>query len=246
VAEAYFLSESDKAAIQGLLTEASARRVGTTGRQGSESVDHEEHQAPEVYVARIPAGGIPGLSLALGTSIVDEPGHAECDIYRVVPVSAGVGDVEIRVVEGLKRRVYNLLQVAITGGRWALVTRDKFGFWMADAPAIWEFFKPVFFVSGGLYVGLIVSRAAGAGGAEVVLASSVYGVPTDFGTTLNTLYPARYLGVDSNDDPYWLFHVPGDVCSLLRSLPGYNPSAVQILGHDVTGGCAWFNTTPCP
>lgn len=83
--------------------------------------------APEVYVVLTPDGGIPGLteSADVGTEFGedDEPGSADCQIYRRV---SGV-----LIPQGFTRTVYNLSADAIGGSQWVGVVRDKWGDWYA-------------------------------------------------------------------------------------------------------------------
>lgn len=89
---------------------------------GRDDIPIPIHQAPEVYVADVPAGGIPGLTLP------DKPGSATCDIYKInVDVSP---EVLVEVVD-LSKTVYNLSTTDITE-EWVQVTRSKFGAWLAS------------------------------------------------------------------------------------------------------------------
>lgn len=97
----------------------------------------EMYQAPEVYIAKTPPGGIPALSQATatgtgtGTDTTDTPGYANCDIYRIQLY----GDVpELEPVGGLFRRVYNVAGDLVPGNQWIVVVRDKFGSWLVVAP----------------------------------------------------------------------------------------------------------------
>lgn len=95
----------------------------------SQFMDGDDSMAPEVYIALPPADGIPGLdSITVGSGTDnppaegDRPGHAECNIYRIV-------DGELKLVSGLTRTVYNLSESTIEQD-WILIERDKFGTWV--------------------------------------------------------------------------------------------------------------------
>lgn len=86
------------------------------------------HQAPEVYIARVPDTGIPGLGEGdTGTASDDAPGSEECDIYKIDD-----NDDLVRVGT-LSKTVYNLSTKKISE-RWIPVFRDKFGKWLAIGP----------------------------------------------------------------------------------------------------------------
>ena len=92
----------------------------------------QPRQASEVYIAKAQsATGIPAMSkyagTGTGTDSYDEPGSAVCDIYKISELDA---TPDIRQVSGLTARVYNLSQAAV-GGDWMLVTKTKFGKWVA-------------------------------------------------------------------------------------------------------------------
>ena len=95
----------------------------------------EELWTPEVYVARTPAAGIPALTKIFGQSIEDQPGYADCYIYRVLE-QVGTGGPELQPISGLFRRIYNLNPRRIGGNRWVLAIRDKFGNWFITNPGI--------------------------------------------------------------------------------------------------------------
>lgn len=102
--------------------------------------DHEEHPAPEVYIARTSSSGIPALSQGAltGTGSLDwqddVPGWAECDIFRVVPNS--VTGFSMERVDGLTRTVFNLSNSAVPGNSWITLKRDKAGTWIASSPNV--------------------------------------------------------------------------------------------------------------
>lgn len=121
MAEIYGLSAADIGVLREIAKwwRASPRRRGDTFDPGEEI-----GQAPEIYVARTPTTGIPAMTEAAGTSIDDQPGYADCTIYRTIPVS----DVPTLKALGIERRIHNL-GAEIGGEVWIFVMRDKFGVW---------------------------------------------------------------------------------------------------------------------
>lgn len=144
----YALTEADRKAVAELV-QAHNRRIGNTQNRPGPPLD--DGSAPEVYIAKTPAGGIPALadlqcfddgSLGTGTGsgtgvgtapndarIIHQPGSADCDIYRLVEKGEGCG-AEMEIVTGVSRTVYNIFPKAAPGGAWVIVWRDKFGRWV--------------------------------------------------------------------------------------------------------------------
>lgn len=118
----YTLTDDDRNILRDLIADWK-RRLRNQPRQ--EEVD-EEQGTTEVYVARSPAAGIPALTEDIGASIADEPGYADCYIYRIV-INAGIP--ELQPISNFFRRIYNLCTEDIPGDSWLIVARDKFGFW---------------------------------------------------------------------------------------------------------------------
>lgn len=127
MAKVTVLTDKDKALLQQVIDSMrqEPRRVSRAQPRP------EPHQAPEVYVARTPNGGIGGLQEQAGTGIADRPGYADCNLYKIVEVS---GAPQMMPISGLFRRVYNLSHEAMGGRRWVAVSRDKFGNWLALLP----------------------------------------------------------------------------------------------------------------
>lgn len=80
--------------------------------------------APDTYVAKTPDGGIGAITSETGTGSPALFDDAECDIYRVN--SRGNPELMSR-----RQKVYNYTETAIAANQWVLVTRDKFGAWLA-------------------------------------------------------------------------------------------------------------------
>jgi len=119
------LSERDVKALRGLLDRVQGSRRNPEGRPDT-TVD--DHQAPEVYVAKTPSGGIPALDVESSTSY---PGVAQCNIYKLSPSSDSSETAVLLQVEGLRKWVRNLTESDIAGSSWVLVVREKFGSWIA-------------------------------------------------------------------------------------------------------------------
>lgn len=135
MARGHVLSDSDVAVLKEVIASVRQRRAneGRGGSQGAGArLDQALEQAPEVHVCRVPAGGIPALTLEVGTGsgVQDVPGSAVCEFYHLQPTGAG-GARELRRIPGLSRRVYNLDTRAISGGTWVLAHRSKAGHWYA-------------------------------------------------------------------------------------------------------------------
>lgn len=103
----------------------------TAGRTGDSEIDHQEHQAPEVYVARASSGGIAGStdpSCVAGSGSGSKSGgdfplsFGECTVVQVV-------EGPELVVRGLKVLVYNLCCEAVPPNALVLIERDKYGVW---------------------------------------------------------------------------------------------------------------------
>lgn len=98
------------------------------------------HMAPEVYVARVPSGGIPGLDKdGTGTSTNDVAGKATCDIFKI-DSDDGLSDA------GFDKEIFNIQpDKAYTADNYSYfipVLRTKFGKWIAA-----HFF--------GVYIGIL-------------------------------------------------------------------------------------------
>lgn len=74
-------------------------------------------QAPETYIAKTPAGGIPARS---GVT----PGTADCTIYKVN------SSEELEEVTNFSKTVLNLSLAAVSGDLYVNIVRDKYGRWI--------------------------------------------------------------------------------------------------------------------
>lgn len=96
---------------------------------GTPYIPEELGQSPDVYIARSPPSGIPGLVEETGTGVGQEndiPGSAVCDIYKI-----SHSEDRLYEVEGFTKTVRNISISTIAGNTWVLVVRDKFGDWFA-------------------------------------------------------------------------------------------------------------------
>ncbi len=140
MADILALTPKDIRLLNNIIERERNRAVNTRGRGYLE--DEARGQSPEIYIARVPTGGIPALSEGPGTGsgsgtgpleIADDiPGEAECNIYRLLTNDAGVPRLE--GIDGLTRIVYNLCTVDIDEYQWVLVVKDKFGSWFVINP----------------------------------------------------------------------------------------------------------------
>lgn len=133
-------SQSDRALLQELLDERRVRRGNVPNRPPTEQTwaEGEDHQAPEVYIARpqtsdgiprlLPTDGSTGTGTDISGSLFDEPGKAECDIYQIVDNDT-TGDPELHNI-GLTEFVHNLSEGDLSQD-WIPVARTKFGKWVA-------------------------------------------------------------------------------------------------------------------
>lgn len=121
--------------VQGYLLEKSTRAASRRERH------HFGHpalvgEAPEIYVAKVPPGGIAGVSLGsmtgtgTGTEWSDDVfSSAECQVFQLIggrPLA----------VPGLKKRVYNLGTAALSDGQYVPILRDKYGTWVTPTLGI--------------------------------------------------------------------------------------------------------------
>lgn len=94
----------------------------------------EDHQAPETYIAFVPAAGLPALTPDpdTGTAGFAIPGSVSCNIFKIVDSFVGTADPvpELKAI-GISKTVYNLNTAGVPEG-WISVHRTKFGRWVAD------------------------------------------------------------------------------------------------------------------
>lgn len=112
--------------VRTILNESRAQRSNP-----DEGLAHQDYMTPEVYVAKTPEGGIPGLVEATGTTgDPDIPGSAFCRIY-VVDRDTSYNVTGLKAIDDDTREVFNLSTTAIAGDTWVLATRAKAGEFVA-------------------------------------------------------------------------------------------------------------------
>lgn len=117
------LNDKDRQLLEELLRDKRQGRLSTplknlTDRQ---FVEGEDHQAPEVYVAKTKEV-IPALS-------ADVPGKGDCDIYQIFDDGTDPELIDI----GLVLPVYNISNTEVGSEEWIKVSRIKHGYWLADS-----------------------------------------------------------------------------------------------------------------
>lgn len=156
--EVYYLNRFDREKLKALWADFTTRKPESKGHTKSELP-----QAPDVYIARSPTGGVPALDqVGTGTSTDDAPGSADCYVYQIIhPPGTGDDPYLLRVGQ-VSKTVYNIGNGDIEGDSWFLVIRDKFGKWIAavgdnGGRGVWRFVKPSTenVGSNGLYHGYV-------------------------------------------------------------------------------------------
>ena len=123
MAEAYFLSAEDVKLVKELLAEKRSKRGNTEGRPGAQDVDHQEHQAPEVYVSYAPSG----VTARSGTT----PGTGQVYVYQTNISEPGTATLEDTYLDVT---ALNLSETAVDAGSYCLVHRTKDGQWYVQSP----------------------------------------------------------------------------------------------------------------
>jgi hypothetical protein len=116
MADMYFLSQEDGRILQELLSAYRAGRLNPgAGRVDDSSA--EDYLTPETYIAKVPSGGISGVS---GGS----PGKADADIYRVSTAGA------LEKISVKAKTLHNVFGAALAENTYTAAFRDKFGKWI--------------------------------------------------------------------------------------------------------------------
>lgn len=128
-ADGYYLSKTDYEFLQQLIAREKKVIVNQRFRPHFEE---EQYLTPEHYRALTPFAGIPALTLvagtgsgtsSTGTGTDNEPGSADCQIYRLLN-----GEM---THTGITLTVWNDSLIAVPGNKWVGLMRDKFGTWWA-------------------------------------------------------------------------------------------------------------------
>ena len=127
MSKAYVLSEDDKKALSILNQLVKQGKLNITRGYEHGKVDHEEHQAPEIYVAKTPSAGIPAITQT-------NPGKADCEIYRLIPAIGSDGEADLEEVPNHEKTVYNISGIDIEGDVYVLVSKEKYGSWVVGPP----------------------------------------------------------------------------------------------------------------
>ena len=122
-------TEAELAALREIARRVLGGSINAFDQDQSQKDTYEDHQAPEVYIAKTPTDGILALTngdTGTGTGSYDEPGSATCDIYCIDETDV-VPDLRDILKDEL---VYNISETAIEGSIYVLASRDKFGHWV--------------------------------------------------------------------------------------------------------------------
>lgn len=141
MAEAFVLSKKDRDLLEDLVRREVGRRVNTPIKSTQESYwEQEDHQAPEVYIAKLPENGIPPIRIqdSPDNDLVASP--VSCRIYKLAKARATIGGpprgaAADRVLQlhdaGFSKRVHNISEDS-SGVLYQVVQRDKFGNWIIE------------------------------------------------------------------------------------------------------------------
>lgn len=116
MADIVTLSPDDVRILQQFLDAQRRQVVNPRNRPHFEN----ESQSPETYIALTPETDIPGIN---GTVI----SYGRCNVYRIL--FGTTEDTLVQVDPAVD--VYNLDSQALQSSTWVIVTRDKFGTWVA-------------------------------------------------------------------------------------------------------------------
>lgn len=122
--------------LEELLGEA-GKGIVQRSTQASRSDQYDDNKAPDSYIFKTPADGIPAIDtgddsalFGTGSGEPDVPGEATCEVYKEFPHPV-TGRQELRRVDGLTYPVKNLTTTAI-GEQYVRGARTKFNEWVAD------------------------------------------------------------------------------------------------------------------
>lgn len=126
--DGYVLSKKDLILLRQFLHKFKRLQHFTNpfGRPPDNTIDNEEMPSTDMYIARTPDTGIPGLTSAGSTGIGDTPGKATCTIFKID------GNTELTDdVTDYTQVIYNLNATPMDADAWILTMRDKYGSWYA-------------------------------------------------------------------------------------------------------------------
>lgn len=123
------LTAEDHGMLKHLIQQLRAN-PGILNTRNRPQIERERNtEASQLYVARTPEDGIPGvITNDIGTASDDEPGEATCEIYQVMRYQ---NPIVLAATAANDRLVYNISTEAIPGDSWIIVAKDAFGTWVA-------------------------------------------------------------------------------------------------------------------
>lgn len=136
----YLLSQDDRDALDKLI--AQGRISGPPQRSRGGRDDGWGGDGPQIYLCRVPHGGIAAVTDAVPTGTGSEsapgdvPGYADCYVYRTLRTDGEGGTPYAARVGNLRITVHNYTKYAIPGGMWVTAVRDGWGFWYVPAPGM--------------------------------------------------------------------------------------------------------------
>ncbi len=249
------LSKEDVAILKEVIGKSRRQRTNTASR--SSSPDGEpKYGGPEVYIARIPNAGIPGLGLQVsGTGTgsthpvdIGPANYADCDVWQI-NMAADLQNLESLV--GFTLRVWNVCQSTVYGPQFVPIVKDKAGNWLVT--------------SNGRDTEMLRVAGTLVGGWQPAYVRD-YDVATGLWTDQDFVYIKESSGGEFDVDDIILdAHLVGYLsgyrrylarlsgtynCNRLGGIPlssiaGYDGAAVQILGHDADGCLKWYTTATC-
>ena len=121
-------SDAELMALREIARRVLGGSINAFGRGKTPADTWEDHQAPEVYIAKAPngIGGFVVGDTGTGTGSYDEPESAMCDVHAI---SESDTIPDLRDI-GLEQRVFNVGE-EIDSDTWIVIVRDKFGHWLA-------------------------------------------------------------------------------------------------------------------
>ena len=128
--KAFYISEDDAPILEQMIDQYRRRNQASEVNPPGQSEDpfnSDDQLTPEVYVAKVPSGGIPARSLVSGEY---RPGIATCTICKLWPGST----TALEIVEThFDQPVRNVSSVAVAeSSLYKIVQRDKFGHWVTE------------------------------------------------------------------------------------------------------------------
>lgn len=123
----YVLNEDDRRVLKEVI-DREARRPKNSVDDGGPG--HPVHTS-EVYIAKVPEGGIPALEIEAAYGTGDDtyiPGEASCEIYKL----DNTVDPPELIPAGFSRTVYNVTD-SVLSSEFVIIVRDKFGRWVPSS-----------------------------------------------------------------------------------------------------------------